>query len=83
MRLAQGANAVHVHSLADLGLLGTLRSLGARACSALAFSANGRRLAAAELGPGRQVTIYSWREVCVAAVRVAHMLLRGLSKGFV
>ena len=63
VRLVQGVHAVHVHSLPDLGLLGTLRSPGARACGALAFSADGRRLAAAELGPGRQVTVYSWREV--------------------
>lgn len=79
MRLAQGVNAVHVHSLADLGLLGTLRSPGARACAALAFSADGRRLAAAELGPGRQVTVFDWREVRVAVAMVMHTLLR---KGF-
>ena len=79
MRLAQGANAVHVHSLADLGLLGTLRSPRTRACGALACSGDGRRLAAAELGPGRQVTVFSWREVRVAVARVlagfAHMPL--------
>ena len=60
--LAQGVHAVHVHSLADMGLLGTVRSPGRRACAALAFSGDGRRLAAAELGPGGHITVYTWRE---------------------
>ena len=44
-------------------------------------SGDGRRLAAAELGPGRQVAVFSWREVRAAAARVACTLGRGFGKG--
>lgn len=54
--------AVHVHGLADLALLASLGSPAGRACAALAFSPDGRRLAAAEAAPGRHITVYSWRE---------------------
>ena len=59
--------AVHVHGLADLALLASLGSPGRRACAALTFSPDGRRLAAAEAAPGRHITVYSWREACALA----------------
>ncbi len=72
-------HAVHVHSLADLGMLGTLRSPDRRTCAALAFSGDGQRLAAAELGPGRHVTVYSWREARVTVPRNACLICEALA----
>ncbi len=54
-----------MRGLADLGAPAAVLGApaGWRATTALAFSADGRQLAAAEAAPGRRIAVFAWREV--------------------